>query len=238
VAGAGCIAGEQHTAERTLTSTVTLTRESLLDVNLPIPVVLEGSARTNDVIITVELTVTASSSTVATQKADEVKIETDSEAGVLTLRITEPSRVSLGGSVLVRLPPDLDVKVTERGGTVDVLSVDGRIEVDSASHVRVVGAKDNVSIGVEAGNALVQTEAQPGKQTVINLRQGDIELTLPPAVSVNIEADVVGNGNIVVAHPTLPRYPGGTLPYRTEVAGGLSVIRLQTGAGLIVIKGQ
>jgi hypothetical protein len=234
----GCLAGEQHTVERTLTSTVTLSRESLLDVNLPIPVVLDGRSRTNDVVITVDLTVTASSSSAAIARADEIEIEANSEQGVLRIGITEPMRVALGGAAELTLPGDLDVNVTERGGTVDVVSVDGDIVINSLSHVRVTDATGNVSVAVESGNALVQTESNPGKQTVIRLRRGDIELTLPPAVSADIQADVLGNGNIVIAHPGLPRYPGGTLPYRATVAGGLSIVRLETGAGLIVIKSQ
>jgi hypothetical protein len=234
----GCLAGEQHTVERTLTSTVTLSRESVLEVNLPIPMVLDGASRTNDVVINVDLTVTASSSSAAIARADEIEIVTMSEQGVLRVGITEPMRVALGGIAALTMPGDLDVVLTERGSTVDVVSIEGDIVINSLSHVRVVGATSNVSVAIETGNALVQTESNPGKQTVIQLKRGDIELTLPPAVSADIEADVLGNGNIVIAHPRLPRYPGGTLPYRATVAGGLSIIRLQTGAGLIVIKSQ
>jgi hypothetical protein len=236
VGAAGCLTGEQHTVERTLTSTVTLSRESLVFVNLPIPVVIEGSNRTDDVVIEVDLTVTASSSTVADLKADEVKIETKSENDALLVAITEPPRVTLGGRCSILMPADVDLKVLGRGGTVDVVSMEGQIEIDAITHVRVVGVQDNMDVAIENGNALIESEAPPGKLLVVNLNRGDIDLTLPAAVSANIEADVIGSGNIVIAHPMLPRYPGGTLPYRADVSGGLSVIRLQTGTGLIVIK--
>ncbi len=157
---------------------------------------------------------------------------------MLRLGISELPRVTLSGTYRIVLPNDLDVNVTERNGTVDVLGVEGQIVVNSLSHVRVTGAADDVSVAVEAGNALVETEAPPGKQTLIRLGRGDIQLTLPPALSADIVADVINAGNIVVTHPRLPRYPGGTLPYSTSVAGGLSIIRLQTGSGLIVIQSQ
>src|SRR5688572_11054787 len=135
----GCLTGEQHTVERTLTSTVTLTRESLLEVNLPIPVLLDGTSRTNDVVISVDLTVTASSSSAAIARADEIEIQAMSEQGVLRVGITEPMRVALGGMAALTLPGDLDVDITERGGTVDVVSIEGDIVINSLSHVRVTG---------------------------------------------------------------------------------------------------
>jgi hypothetical protein len=233
----GCLAGEQHTVERTLTSTVTLTRERILDVNFPIPIVLEGSRRSDDVVIKLDLTVTASSSSAAMARADEIEIKTVSEQGVLRVGMTEPSHASLGGRAGLLLPADLDVAVTERGGTVDVVGVEGQMIINSLSHVRVLGATNNLQVNVEGGNALVQTDSGPGKQTLIRLKQGDIELTLPLAVSADILADVTGNGTILINHPNLPRYPGGTLPYAANVGGALSIIRLETGAGLIVIKG-
>jgi hypothetical protein len=232
----GCGAGEQHLAERSLTSTVTLGRESLIDINLPISVAIDGRSRGDDVVISVDLIVTASTASAARDRAAAMEILTTSAEGILSIGITEPKYTGLAGMVTVTMPGDLDVRVTERGGTVDVVDLDGQLLVNSLAHVRVTGAKDNLGVGIEAGNALIQTEAQPGKQTVIRLKRGDIELTLPPAVSADIVADVLGNGNIVVAHPSLPKYPGGTLPYQTSVAGGLSVIRLETGSGLIVIK--
>lgn len=231
-----CMEGEQVSLERSLTSTVTLEGERRLVTNLPIPVTIEGERRVNDVLVTVDLTVTASSSTQARILADMITIEEEHADRDLVIGITEPENARLSGTVRIQLPADLDVKVTERGGTVDVLEVEGEIEVDSLSHVRVTGAEENVDVAVEAGNALVESAQNPGLTTTIRVNAGDVELTLPPAVSADIEA--VATNGIVVAHPMLQRWPGGNQPYRASVGGGLSIVRLSTRRGLVVIRSR
>lgn len=236
VTSTSCLQGEQVSLERSLTSTVTLQSETRLVTNLPIPVVVQGERRVNDVVVTVDLTVTASSSTKARLLADMIDIDAEHADRDLVVTIGEPAGAELSGTVQLRIPDDLDLKVVERGGTVDILEVEGEIEVDARSHVRIVGAESHVDVGVEAGNALIETALPPGSGAVVQVNAGDIELTLPPAVSADIEANATAG--IVIAHPMLQRWPGGNQPYRANVGGGLSVVRLSTRRGLVVIRSR
>jgi hypothetical protein len=230
-----CGGGESFTATRSITSTVTLAGESRLVVNLPLPVVLRGERR-EDVVVAADFTITASTSTPASNVADTIQILTERRDGDLFIGLGEPTtrgRFAAGG-VVIRLPRDVDLDVTERGGTVEIEGIEGKIRVNSLGHVRVTGAEDDVFVAVQSGNALVDTDLRPGGSTTVQLVRGDIQLTTPAAVSADIEA-VSESGLIVIAHPSLPRYPGGGLPYRANVGGGLNTVRLSTRSGVVVI---
>ena len=236
LAAVACDGTPPSAFERSLTSTVALQGESLLVTNVPLPIVFEGERR-NDIIFTVDLTVTASSSTLARTVAESIEITELREARSLELGIIEPDRGRLSGTIRVRLPRDLDLVVTERAGTVDVFEVTGSIKVNSLSHVRITGAENDLFVAVEAGNALVDSDLPPSKTTTIRTGTGDIELKGPPGMSTQIQAETQ-EGDIVIAHPALPRWPGGNLPYRAQVNGGLHQISILAGQGTIVVTSR
>ncbi|MCK6551783.1 hypothetical protein L6R52_38470 [Myxococcota bacterium] len=231
----GCEEVPQFSAQRTLTSTVTLDRETLLDVDSVVPLAIVGEPRSDDLHLSLDATVTASTSTRAKRLADALELAPETDGDKITLKLAAPSGATLSGTLEIGAPPGLDLAIVERGGTVDIEDVDGTIQVVAASHVRVVGATGDTSVGVARGNALVDTSATPGSTTLIEVDAGDIELTLPQGLSADILA--VAQGQIYIAHPRLPPFlgrPGDV--YSANVSGGLAVFRLETRAGKIVIR--
>jgi hypothetical protein len=232
----GCAEVPQFSETRSLTSTVALDRESLLDVDSVVSLSIVGERRSTDLHFALEATVTASTSTRAKILADALALAPTSDGDTVTLKVEAPSEASLSGTLEIGAPPDLDLTIVERGGTVDVEDLEGSLRIVSQSHVRVVGATRDTVVGVVSGNALVDTLATPGTTTTIEVTAGDIELTLPEGLSANLLA-VAGQGQIYIAHPRLPPFlgrPGDV--YSANVGGGLAVFRLETRAGKIVIR--
>jgi hypothetical protein len=241
VANISCDEGPQFPAKRTFTSTITLGAETVLILDVPISITLRGEPRIDEIYATVDATVTASTSTRASQLAEDLRFIRTSSAGdtKLSLALAAPPEASIGGTITVRVPSDLDLAVVERGGTTDVVNMRGNIEIASASHTRISGAERNVFVQTSAGNVLVDSTLPAGSSVRLELQVGDVDLAVPEGLSADIQATAVRSGSVIPAHPRLPQFTGKAGDtYRANVGGGLSVVRITTGSGKIIIRGR
>jgi hypothetical protein len=85
-----------------------------------------------------------------------------------------------------------------------------------------------------SGNALVETCAFPGTITRVRVRRGDIDIALPRAPGVRLSA-TLGNGQLVIAHPELPRLLSNS-PYVASLRGGLATVEIIADFGNVVIR--
>ncbi len=237
LSSSGCEVGPQFTAQQKTTSTITLVGQRSLLINSALSTTILGERRLNEVEVELDARVSATSSATAHMLAAELEVvEDDSDPTVLSLTLPMLQQASLDGTLIIKVPKDLPVVAIQRSGTLDVIDVQESININAISHVRVTGAERDVSVAIEQGNALVETRATPGTQTIISVGSGSIELTVPLALSANIEAAVGTAGAIIPNHPALSPWVGGGLPYLANVNGGLSVFRLSTRSGNIVIR--
>jgi hypothetical protein len=235
----GCNEVAQHKAERTLTSTVTLTLEDTLAIDSWVPLAVGGERRIDQIFATLEATVTASTSTRAEALAAGLEIEVERRDRTVLLTVAKLDMANLEGTLTLRVPADLHVEAIERTGTIDVIGMDGNIRASSRSHVRITGAKGDVTAGVYSGNVLVDADLDPGSRIDLAVEGGDIELSVPSVISVDLAALVQTRGTITPAHPQLPPFFGSAGQiYRAVVGGGLSVAALQTNIGNIVIRAR
>jgi hypothetical protein len=229
---AACSEGETHKAERTLTSTVTLSLEDTLAVDS----VISGERRSEEIYATLHAVVTASTSTRAESIASKLAILVERRERVVSISVPVPTDTVLMGDLVLRVPADLKIQAVNRGDTVDLSGIDADIRVSSRSHVKVSGAKESVLIGVVNGNALVDAELDPGSSVQIFCENGNVELKIPSAISADISALVKTRGTVVPNHPQLPPFRGSAgQVYRTRIGDGLSSVALETSVGNIVI---
>lgn len=229
-----------HRAERSLTSTVTLRGETRLIVDSLIPIEIRGERRLDEIRVVIDATLTASTSTRANAAAEKLSFdEAHPDARTVTLSLAAPEDALLTGTFRLEVPADMDVKAVERASTVFIEGMDGAIDVTSVSHVRVVEASKDVRVNVGRGNALVDATLTPGSTVDVRVRAGDVELRVPEALSADIEATFATEGAIITDHARLPPFFGTAgQPYRASVGGGLSIVRIATGTGRIVIRSR
>lgn len=238
VAASACGTGEVHTAERTITGSVEASRTRTLMVDSVVEVIVEGSPRLDAIAYELVATITASTATTAERIASSLVVSVDRPTEqIARLVLAAPRAGTIRGKLTVRAPSDLDLGVVEKASNVMVSGMVGVVQVDSLSSVRVVDPEGTVSIGVQRGNAIVDSKLPAGERTEILVGTGDIQLTIPRQVSASIEATAGGAGNVVVSHPGLPPVIG-TRPYRTSVNGGLNTVRLSTMNGNVLIVAQ
>ncbi len=236
----GFSCGQPHPflTERVVTSTVALQGETTLHVDSAVPIRIQGEPRIDEVFATLEVALTASTAATADRLAEEAEVLVDrSESGVLKLTLPAPDHASIRGGLGIRAPNDLNVVVIERAGTVQIENIEGDIIVNARSHVLITGAENNVTVRAEQGNAIVSTRLPPGTTTDILVGAGDVQLTVPTGLSADIEANAP-SGQVITSHPNLPRALNTRLPYEANVGGGLSIVRLATRQGVILIQNQ
>jgi hypothetical protein len=237
IAIASCSEADLHAADAVFTATVTLGNETTLIVDSVLPLVMQGNRRITEVLIDARATITASTSTLARRLADDFSVQIERESPTtLRLVLPRPDRGAIGGTFKVTLPAEMHIGVFERSGTVDILNVAGQMEVNSLGHAKIVQATNSAKINVERGNALIDTTLPQGSTTDVRVGNGDIQLTIPAGISATFDVVVVGEGEIIASHPRLPTNLSGRQSFRTTVAGGLSIVRLSTGNGRIVIR--
>jgi hypothetical protein len=236
----GC--GETYTEEVSFvrTSTVPLGQQTTLVVDAPLPLEVVGRRRSTDLVYHLDATMTASTASIAVRLAEAARVKTELEGLEARLEFEgfEPDggRIS-GGRLRVWVPDDMDVQLVGRGGPVDVSAILGDVDVVGATHARVVGAEGSVRVAVDQGNAIAEVAARPGSIVELATNRGDVQVLLPAAPSVTVQARA-DNGAILVRHPNLPRYAGGGLPYGAVVNGGLSQVVLTSVAGNVVIDAR
>lgn len=232
-----CETGDQFQATRAWTSTVTLSRQAVLELQSPLTLGIEGLPRTNELMLDVEAVATASSATVAQELVDALEFQIE-EVDTRTLRITgegfQPNNGTITGILIVQLPEDMDLNVFGAGGPVQIFDMTGDITVNAITDTQIVRSSGDVVVRVEQGVILVESELDPGTRVDAQTGAGDVQLTLPSFISAQVAAQTQ-QGTIFVTHPSLPA-PIQGLAYGTIVGGGLSGIVLVTGRGNILIQ--
>jgi hypothetical protein len=234
--GTGCNEGGLKTASRTLTATVTLSLEDTLAIDSAVALVVEGQGRINEIYATLEATVTASTSSRAEELASRLSIQVQRRERTVSILIPVRMDTVLTGKLSLRVPSDLKIDALARGATNDITGMDEEIRVMALSHTKIVGAKQDVIVGVARGNALVSADLDPGSSVELVTENGDIQLTMPQNVSTDLSALVRSNGVVIPNHPQLPPYrgnPGQT--YHVRIGEALSTVSLETGVGNIAI---
>ncbi len=233
-AGIGCEAAPRASVAWVRSATITLSSEELLYVESAVGLVVEGQGRTNNLVLQLNATLTASSATTAARLAAQTEPFIERKDGAVRIVVPSVDGATVEGTLLLRCPDDLSLRAFGKGGTVEVRGLDGALEIDAVTHVRVEDARANSTVRVVRGNVLIQTLATPASETVATTQGGDIQLTLPRALSAQIQAQAQ-NGAISVQHPSLPRWLGGDRPYTANVGGGLALIYANTSAGNIIL---
>ncbi len=231
-----CSEAPQEKVERTLTSTVTLSLEDTLAVDSAVTLRISGEPRLDEIYATLNAVVTASTSSRAAMLADKLSIGVERRDRTVALVIPVLKDAVLSGELLLRVPSDMKIDVVERGDTVDVSGMNHHLRIASRSHVRIVGAQEDVVVGVVQGNVVLDVELNPGTNIDVRTDAGDIDFAVPQTLSVTLVARTM-NGTIIPQHPQLPPFRGGAgEPYGVVVGGGLSNVQLQTGVGNIIIR--
>lgn len=226
----------QPKATRTLTATVTLTSEDILAIDSAVTLKIHGEPRIDEIYATLDATVTASTSTRAEQIASKLSIDVTRSNNTVTIKIPIPTETILQGELRLRVPSDLKIDAIERGDHVDIDGMEDDLRVFSESSVRIIGAQHDVNVGVNHGNAILETELDPGSRIELATNSGDLQLTVPISISADVIALVKTNGTIVTNHPQLPPFRGQPgQAYHVRIGDGLSSVSLQTGVGNIVI---
>lgn len=232
----GCGEGHSGSADRTLTSTITAGGARLLTVQAPVALEVTGHPSRTTILAALDVTITASTATRARTVAEGLVIDAVAKDEQLELRVAIPSDAGISGTLKLTVPAYLDLGLRV-AGTVMVGRVDGEIGVEAQSSVKITGAKRSVAVAATAGNVLIDSDTP--QSTVLDARtgSGDMELTLFERPSLDLEASVTGQGQVVIAHPAFPQAINSS-SYRAAVNGGLAVARLLTGTGRIVIRSR
>lgn len=232
----GCNSGPVASADRVLTATVALSNETALIINAPVAIVVNGARRIDQIYVRAEVTVTASAADSAERKAAALTLSEERVAADRLLRLTLPGTADdTSGKITLEVPADLDLGLNG-GATIEASGMDGSYDVRALSTVLIAGAQRDVVVRTSGGIRLT-TRASPGTTADLEQGVGDLELILPALPSVQFQA-ATGNGQILIAHPQLPPWSGGTNPYQVSVNGGLAAIRLVTQSGNVVIRGE
>jgi hypothetical protein len=230
-----CEGGKTFDATRSLTSTVTVSTERSVVVDAPVPIVIRGRSSARNILVELEATFTSSSSTVSQQLADALELEVERpNPNTVRIGFNPPKRGRISGEMQVELPDALAVDAFGRGATADVVDVRGVVRLEAAAGARAVGGENDLSVEVVSGNAIVETRAFPGTVTRVRVRRGDIDITLPRTPSVGLTA-TLGNGQLVIAHPELPRFLGNP-PYVANLRGRLATVEIIADFGNVVIR--
>jgi hypothetical protein len=234
---AACGSGTAASTSRTLTSTITVGLETLLSIESPVAVVLSGNRGRSEIFATFHATVTASTSTRSRNAAEALTIDVSRPSeDRIVLSIAPPREAGLSGKLELVAPPHLDLEVGSNG-TVEIAGMEGEITVGTVSHVKVTGAKRDVTVQTRGGNILVESTTPQGTRTDLATGGGDIELTLFERPSVDLEATFSsGAGEMLIAHPAFPQPMGATQGrYHATVNGGLAIVRLLTQTGRRIV---
>lgn len=225
-----CDSGASFTETRSFTSTVTIGNATRLQVDVLVPLVIVGERR-DDVVVELDLSVTASATDVAQRALDAWTLGEGNEGGTAFVVVGPPSDGFLGGSAVVRAPRDVDLRILQRGGTVGVADMERGIEIDSVGAVQVAAADDDLVIRVESGDVRADHQLRAGARVDIAVGNGNVQVDLPVPLDANVDA--ASTQGVTSMHRDLPSRPA-SIPYRETAGGGnASVVATTTGGGVI-----
>lgn len=235
-----CDVGAVGSHSRTFTSTVTVSRETSVTIQSQIPLEITGEPLRTSVLAEVDITVTASSSTVARTRAEALEIQVERpDDGRVILSLGPLAGSTLAGTLRVRMPARLAVDARANTGTALVTRMQAAVQAAASGGVAVTECNGDITALVTRGNVIVDTGLGLGATINAQTGAGNVELRLPVSLSATVEADVQSQGQVLIEHPSLPPAVGiNRTRYRTKVNGGLSLVRALTRAGVIVIRLQ
>jgi hypothetical protein len=235
--------GKQFDAQRRITSTVAIgAGDTTLIIDSIVPIEVHAVPSQKNALAVLDATLTASTSTRAKNliAAYEVKIDTAMISGSMMTapRITVPPvrDAALGGTLVVTIPSNIGLDVSERGSTALFDRIGGPITVVSASSIRATGVERDLMAAVTSGNAIIDVSSGSPK-VFVSVDRGDIDVLLPAGANVVIDAVVTVQGQVLPAYPGLPQLtvtPGET--YHAALGANGAPVELSTNVGNIVIE--
>lgn len=228
--GLGCEAGDTASFEQTLTSTVTIGNASGLRVDTILALSVVGERR-DDILVRLEATLTASSVEAAEQLLSRYQIQSQVADAVVEIIIAPPEDGVLSGTAEVRTPQDLDLRVLERSGPLQIDRMEGAIVADSVGATTVLRAESDVVLRIENGAAFVDTALRASNRIDVGVGTGNVQLNLPTPLNARIQAE--SSAGVVSNHPELPSRPA-SVPYLQTVGGGAASVVATTRSGSVV----
>ena len=226
----GCEVGPTAAASGVLTSTVTLDRfDEALVVDSVLPVAVIG-ARRSDVLVEVELTITASSAEVAERALAAYAIQVEGSGGTRVITAAGPSQGRASGLLRIEAPRDLPLEVSSKGGSARVEGMAAAVAIQAVGPVQLLDARSDAVVRVEVGGAQVDTPLRPGQRVDVGAGSGDVVIALPANPDGRFDAEAPGG--VASAHPALPSRPGG-VPYGITRGAGLASVVATTRAGTV-----
>lgn len=226
----GCESGTTVTESRSFTATVSLGNAGALQIDSLVPLIVIGERR-EDVVIDIELSVTASSADTAQRSLDAWTLGERVESGVAFLVLGPAEDGLIGGSARVRAPRDLDLRVLQRNGTVGVADMERAIQIDAVGPVQVAAADGDLRVRVESGDVRADHLLRAGARVDIGVGSGNVQLDLPVPLDANVDAS--STQGVVSQHRDLPSRPA-SVPYRQTAGRGLASIVATTSGGGVV----
>ncbi len=238
VSAISCDAVPTFSYSRSFTSTVTVSTERVVGISAPVSMEIVRARRT-DILISVNITVTASSSTVARTRAEGIELSIlQTDGATARIELPSPEDFGIDGSLRVEVPSDIEVQGAS-SNVVIIRGVEKPIIAIAGKGVQVEGAAGSVQVSVDNGNAVVDTRLDANASVEITVGSGNIDLALPARISAEVTAIVQQQGEVSIAHAGLPAAIGlGKTRYGTSVNGGLSAVRALITTGRITIRSR
>jgi hypothetical protein len=222
--GGGCEVVPIVSEKRHFTSTVTLSSEANLIVDMPLSVEINAAPVRTSVLADFDGTITASTSTRAKTVAEGLAfIVTRPDAQ--TVKISLPAPL-IGTNYTLKL-------IAGSSRIVLIKSWRGAIVAAAQSGVQVDDGCCAITI-TQAPQVVVATSLQAGAPVDITA-SGQVDLILPERPSIALTVSVNDNNQLSILHPLFPR-PIGGVPYAPVLNGGLAPVRVLTQTGRIVIR--
>lgn len=232
--GGGCEAVPIVSEKRHFTSTVTLSSEANLIVDMPLSVEINAAPVRTSVLADFDGTITASTSTRAKTVAEGLAfIVTRPDAQTVKISLPAPLiGTNYTGAVRLFAPPTLKL-IAGSSRIVLIKSWRGAIVAAAQSGVQVDDGCCAITI-TQAPQVVVATSLQAGAPVDITA-SGQVDLILPERPSIALTVSVNDNNQLSILHPFFPR-PIGGVPYAPVLNGGLAPVRVLTQTGRIVIR--
>lgn len=232
--GGGCDVAPIVSEKRHFTSTVTLSSEANLIVDMPLSVEIDAAPVRTSVLADFDGTITASTSTRAKAVADGLAfIVTRPDAQTVKISFPPPQiGTNYTGAVRLFAPPTLKliagssriVLIKSWRGTI-VAAAQGGVQIDDGCCAITV---------TQAPQVVVATSLQAGAPVEITASR-QVDLILPERPSIALTVGLNDNSQLSILHPLFPR-PIGGVPYAPVLNGGLASVRVLTQTGRIVIR--
>ncbi|MFO0724138.1 MAG: hypothetical protein U1E65_10170 [Myxococcota bacterium] len=230
----GCDTGPIVQEARHFTSTVTLSSEASLILDMPIGFEIDAAPVRTSVLVDFNGAVTASTSSKAKSLAAALDfVVTRPDAQTVKISLPAPATGSRYlGAVHVFAPPTLKLTAGSLGSII-IKSWTSEINAAAVGGVEIDGGCCAITIS-QCTAAVVTTSLQAAQPVNIS-SSGEIDLFLPARPSIALNAEVADVSQLSIEHPAFPR-PVGGLAYTPILNGGLAPVHVLTQAGRIVIR--